>query len=307
MTNEIPAGSVVVGYDASPHSDRALDWAIEQARLENRPLTLIHGVDPAQYNIMNLEGLTETPLSVTLRETSEGMLRDARRRVKGQDPTLEVVTAVRMVDPRAALVEASEDAAMIVVGSRGRGPVARLVLGSVSAALPRHAHCPVVVLRPRGEDEDPRRGVLVGVDDSESAQPAVEYAYRMASLRDQPLTVMHVFHDPMWDEGPRDIPYDTEGYEQQRLLLDQAVAGMREKYPDVETRFLFSRGLTDDALIRVSRSMDLVVVGPHRRRPFIGRLLDTNVGKSLTGRAPCIVAVLPRPVDQSDAAADVED
>lgn len=297
MVNDIPAGTVVVGFDASDHAERALDWAVEQATLENRPLTLVHGVDPAQYNVMNLEGLTETPLSVTLREAAEGMLRDTAQRLRQQEPDLTVHTSVRMVDPRTALVDLSEDAATIVVGSRGRGPVARLVLGSVSAALPRHAHCPVVVIRPRKDDEDPRRGVLVGIDDDESAQTAVEYAYRMASLRDLPLTVMHVFHDPMWVEGPRDISYDTPGYEQQRLLLDTAVAGMRERYPDVETRFLFSRGLTDDALIRVSRSMDMVVVGSHRRRPFIGRLLDTNVSRSLAGRAPCIVAVLPQPED----------
>ncbi|MDN5892517.1 MAG: universal stress protein [Nocardioides sp.] len=298
MSNEIPAGTIVVGFDGSTHSERALAWSIEQAGLENRTLTLLHAVDPGQYLTMHLEGLAPTPISVTLHDAAEEMLRGAATFVKEQDPTLEVVTVVRMVDPRTALVDASEAAEMIVVGSRGRGPVARLVLGSVSTALSGSAGCPVVVIGPRTDDEDQRRGVLVGVDGTESAPSAVEHAYQLASLRGLPLTVMHVFADPTWVEGPRDIPYDTPGYEEQRLLLDQAVSGMREKYPDVETTNMFSRGLTDDALIRVSRSMDLVVVGPHRRRPFIGRLLETNVAKSLTHRAPSIVIVLPKPDDE---------
>ena len=83
---------------------------------------------------------------------------------------------------------------MIVVGSRGRGPVTSLLLGSVSVAVSKHASCPVVVQRPTPTDTT-RHGILVGVDGTESSLPAIEFAYRMASSRELSLTVLHCYWD----------------------------------------------------------------------------------------------------------------
>ena len=80
-------------------------------------------------------------------------------------PDVEVDQVLRIADPRAVLLELSHDAAMVVLGSRGRGQLRSLLLGSVGTALVRHAHCPVVVHRP-GNPGLVRNGILVGVDAS---------------------------------------------------------------------------------------------------------------------------------------------
>ena len=83
---------------------------------------------------------------------------------------------------------------MLVLGSRGRGQLRSLLLGSVGVALVRHARCPVVVHRP-GHAGTVRDGIVVGADATEESLPVLEFAYREASLRKLPLTVLYSYWD----------------------------------------------------------------------------------------------------------------
>ena len=89
---------------------------------------------------------------------------------------VDVHHVVRIGDPRVVLPEVSAIAALVVVGSRGRGPLRSLLLGSTAVALVRHARCPVVVHR---GDLVPssRRGIAVGVDDSQDALQVLDFAF----------------------------------------------------------------------------------------------------------------------------------
>ncbi len=292
-----PAGTIVVGVDGSKPADQALDWAAEQSALEHRALTLVHALGPMGTSgtaWLDQAGVNQRDILDAMRRDGNELLDHARERALRRHPHLEVREVLRMVDPREALLELSQDAAMVVLGSRGRGPVRSLVLGSVSAGVSRHAACPVVVLRPRKVGVV-RRGVLVGADGTPRSRASLEFAYRQASLRRLPLTVLHCFWDAAGvSSASRLVAAGEEGVEDERLLLAESVSGMTEKFPDVSVRLELARGLADDALVRISQQMDLVVVGYHPARPLAG-LVYGSVASTVLEHASCIVAVVPEP------------
>jgi nucleotide-binding universal stress UspA family protein len=141
-TTPLPTGGVVVGVDGSESADRALAWAAEEAALDHRPLVLVHAV--GTLGTPGTVWLTEADeLVQEMREHGGKLLADAAQDVARRHPCVEVHTCVVTQDARQALLHLADDAQMIVVGSRGRGPIRSLVLGSVSAAVARHAGCPV--------------------------------------------------------------------------------------------------------------------------------------------------------------------
>ena len=192
-TASLPNGAIVVGIDGSESSDRALTWAADEAALDHRPLVLVYTV--GALGTPDTVWLTEDdPIVMRWRAEGEDLLAAAAQEVYGRHPSVQVQTHVVTEDARKALLEVADRAWMIVVGSRGRGAVRSLLLGSVSAAVARHATCPVVVVRPHHADTV-RKGVLVGADGTASSLPTLEVAYRAASVRQLPLTVMHCVYD----------------------------------------------------------------------------------------------------------------
>lgn len=291
-TTHVPAGTVVVGVDGSVNSDHALAWAAEQAGLEHRGLTLVHAIGPSGAAWAEAYGMDHGLVLDAMRSDGQVILDRARAFVEQSHPRLEVRDVLRLTDPRLALMELSEQATAVVVGSRGRGPVKRLVLGSVSVAVARHASCPVVVIRPHNPGAV-RHGVLVGIDGTERSIPALEFAFRQASQRALPLTVMHCF----WDvtaaaRGMGPVGDDEPGLEAERLQLSESVSGQREKFPDVHLTLQLARGLADDLLVRAAQRMDMVVVGVHTTRSLLG-FFDGQVDRALVEHAPCVVAVVP--------------
>lgn len=143
---ENPGGPVVVGIDDSNEARAAAKLAFEAADLRGVPLVVIHAWDyamlgtPWEYDIWD-ESMSE--ILDTLTKNIEGVFAD----IKAQYP--EVQVELRIVDSSAsqALIDASIDAGLVVVGSRGRGGFTGLLLGSTSKRVLREAHCPVVVTR----------------------------------------------------------------------------------------------------------------------------------------------------------------
>ena len=180
----IPSGAVVVGVDGSPSALQALDWAARQAEREHRPLVLLHAYRAldtqanlwlvrAGADVAGVVGQVEDEAR-TLVEEAAGLVRTSR-------PELAVTTFLRVADPRQALLDVADRASLVVIGSRGRGPVRTLLLGSTSVAVASHATCPVVVVRPHHPGEV-RGGVLVGVDGTDRCRATLEFAYRQAAI-----------------------------------------------------------------------------------------------------------------------------
>lgn len=281
---EASTDAVVVGVDGSEGADQALDWAAEQAALERRPLTIVHAGVIQMY--LEAEADPAVMLSAMRRE-GQAVLERATARATQHDVT-EVRTEMVTDDPRAALLEASSVAQLVVVGSRGRGPIKSLLLGSVGVALSQHARCPVVVRRPH-PPRPPGAGILVGTDLTGSSEAALEWAFRQAALRASPLTVLHTLFEGL-PEG--DIPPEAPGHTEQWSALREIADRFKPDFPDVSVQLRLRRGLADEALTIAAGTAEMVVLGAHVRRSIFG-LLDLNVPAGVLEHAPCFVAVVP--------------
>jgi nucleotide-binding universal stress UspA family protein len=134
---------IVVGIDGSLPSRAALAWAGRQAVLTAAPLTVV-----TTWAYPTSAGFMVTwPENIDFEADARSELEKAVEDVLGPDPGIEVTTSVIEGVPSLVLVEESKAAALIVVGSRGHGAFAGMLLGSVSEFLATHAHCPVVIIR----------------------------------------------------------------------------------------------------------------------------------------------------------------
>ena len=278
VSEEIEAGSVVVAVDGSEHADRALRWAAEQAALEHRPLLVVSVGD-------DVRSVADTAAASARRRHSE----------------LSVSCLARRGDPRETLLELSTRARLLVMGSRGRGTLKSILLGSVSAAVSANAECPVVVCRPV-TGQHAHSGVIVGADGTAASLPVIEFAYAQAALHGLPLTVLHCFWDAVVAAaGVRQTAVPalaSSEVAQLRLVLAETVAGFSEKYPDVPVTLTLKHGLVDEVLSPRGHTWDLIVVGRHPRGA-IDRVLAGSISTAVLERARSTVAVVPEAVPES--------
>jgi nucleotide-binding universal stress UspA family protein len=193
--------------------------------------------------------------------------------------------------PAHVLAAASEHASLVVVGGRGVGGLAGLVLGSTTAALVAQAACPVVVVPadPSARTREPR-SVVVGVA-GRGDEEVLAFAFDEASARGGELVAVHAWQDVVLETAFRPVgplvDWDGVAADEERVLAE-ALAGWREKEPEVAVREVVVREKTARALVEASLTAELLVIG---RRP--GRFLGSTVHGALH-RAACPVAVVPR-------------
>ena len=183
---------IVAGYDGSADSEQALSWAVREARARRLTLTVCHAWGPA-YSPPD----SEAPAMHLIRRHGEQVLARGMRYACALRGTGKVRPLLAEGSPAAALCEHSHDADMVVVGSRGHGGVAGLLLGSVSAQVAAHAGGRVVVVRGhwRPAAEFVPGPVVVGADGSAASQAAVRFAFEEAELRNVPLLAVCALAD----------------------------------------------------------------------------------------------------------------
>lgn len=289
MSAAVGHSGILVGVDGSPASNYAVDWAARDAAMRNVRLTIVHAVTPIGLTLPHVP----IPASFSRWQVERGQkLVDAAVEIAQQaDRSVRVEGAVLFAPVVSTLVDLSKDAQLVVVGSRGQGPLARSLLGSVSSNLIRHAHCPVAVIY----DEDPlmpnpaQAPVLVGIDGSPTSELATAIAFDEASRRGVELVAMHVFSDvEVNDFPPIDWPAMKPRAEE---TLAERLAGWQDDYPDVTIRRMVECDHPMYHLIKQSESAQLVVVGSHGRGGFAGMLLGSvSAALAHSARMPVIVA-----------------
>ncbi|MFI2720134.1 universal stress protein [Streptomyces collinus] len=286
--------NVTVGLDGSPESRAAAEWAAREAKLRGLPLRLVHvwegGPEPmAQAPLLGAERQQHwSERSETGVPPGEGWGRIPRETAEGlrlRHPGVDVTTEQMTGRPADALAEASKDAALLVLGSRGLSGIGGFLIGSVGMSVIAHTGTPVVLVR-AGEqaadehEKDPTgipsaatayRPVVLGLDTSHPDDTVIAFAFEEAARRSTTLRVVHSWNlPPYFAYGlPADPEFNAELSRQDAAELAGVLRPWRQKYPDVEVVEESRSGSPANHVIDASREASLVVVGRRvRRSPF---------------------------------------
>lgn len=215
--------------------------------------------------------------------------------VRLHHPELTVQTSLVGGPAAQVLLEAAEDARLVVLGSRGLGGWSGLLVGSVAVQVTTHAQCPVVVI-PHEPRPHAHQGpaVVAGVDGSKSSAQAIDFAFDQADALRAQVVAIHAWTSPFltYADGASMLQFDEEKVrEESRLLVAESVAGAAADHPDVRWTTELVSGSAAQALVRRSESADLIVVGSRGRGGFTGLLLG-SVSQSVLHHAHCPIAIV---------------
>jgi nucleotide-binding universal stress UspA family protein len=274
---------VVVGVDGRAAGRRALRWAAAEAARRGTGLKVLSAY-AVTWPPEAFGGITQLPHFA--HQECETLVAEAVAEARALAPGIEVTGAAALGDPAAHLIALSHGAAMVVVGKRGRGEFAGLLLGSVSQRVATHAAGTLVVVRGRSDTmDDP---VVVGVDGSPSSRQVLEVAFEEADRRGCALIAVRGGDGPVPARGDRTPPDDETTA---RTDLEGALVPWREKYPAVSVKALVVPQSPAKALVRISALAGLLVVGSRGHRPLAGAL-SGSTGRHLLYHADCPVMVV---------------
>ncbi len=275
-----------------PDSLSALDWAAREAIRSDDSLTIIH--------VLALTGLVgdmpELPEEVTA--AADQLLAEAAERARGLGvKQVDTLKGYRSVT--GAIVEASREAELLVVGNRGHGEAASAALGSVAYAVTSHARCPVVVIRGDGHtDMSAEHPVVVGIDGSRSGVHAANFAAEIAHRSGAPLQVIGVWdvsalgtvsHEWAARVGITGLSHKQE--EQMQEWVDLAVEKLTERHPGLAVEGKCVQGSAVVVLREAADGAGLLVLGSRGRGGFAGLLLG-SVSHRLIHDVSCPVGVV---------------
>lgn len=277
---------IVVGADGSPSAGLAIEWAAEEAARLDRPLHIINATEHWFYDVP-FHGARGLPESLT--ETGERVLAEAVERARKIRPGVEITTEIIFQAPSQALRDSAERAYEVVVGHRGIGGLAGMLLGSTGLRVAGHAPGPVVVVR--GEANGGRGEVLVGVDASAASAAALGYAFEAAAARGAWVRAVQA-----WELPP--VPFTgTYAAALRRAAaavgerLAVALAPWRDRHPDIRVIEETPPGHPVGELVVRSARADLLVVGADQGRGLGGLRLG-SVSHGVIHHSGCPVAVV---------------
>ncbi|MER5217537.1 universal stress protein [Streptomyces sp. NPDC002838] len=289
---------VIAAVDGSNDSLRALDWAFDAARRREAPLRAVHVRQYAAWT--QPEALDAGPPD----QDADPVLDQVRAYLEGRAdrPVTEYLGLEGA--PGVLLPELGTTAQLLVLGSRGRGGFASLLLGSNGMAAARDAECPVVVVPRPGREvhgeapTEPGPRVVVGLKVDSPDEATLAFAFTEAALRGARLQAVAAYPWPVqsWAAPGELVPpmIDQDAVESEtRALAEGFLAPHGARHPDVRIEQYVAPGDAAGHLVAASKDADLVVVGRHRRRLLAPARLLGSVTHAVLLHAASPVAVVP--------------
>ena len=284
-------GTWVVGLDGSECSANALEWAAANVADRGEAIELVSAWQTPVVGAYPMSSPVVAPFDESeLHDAAAQDVAEVARSV-GERTTVPVTASVGHGGPAQVLLEASESAALLVIGSRGRGGFARLLLGSTSTQCATHASVPTIVVP---SDTEPKRAetILVGCDGSPNSMVALRWAVDFAAPGS---TVVVVW---VWDATPLAVGADAFFFpdasdlasERFHHLVDTVAGQAHDREVILEREFV--RGTPRSALASQAETADLVVVGA-RGHGAVGAALLGSVSTWMLHHVHRPIAVVP--------------
>ncbi|GAA1646449.1 universal stress protein [Nonomuraea maheshkhaliensis] len=267
---------IVVGVDGSRAGLEAAGWAAREAALRDVPLLVAHAMPRWAYET---ESGRLAEVAAWMREGGREILAAAVERARGDQPKISVRTTFLPDDPRTALIEATRDAELLVVGGHGIGGVRGMLVGSVAYGVAGRAPCDVVVVRP--VSSPPVDEIVAGIDGSPASARVLEFAFAEAELRGTRLRLVRARAQQGFDPMAREEPG----------TLKELLSGLRAGHPDVPVVEESVHGHPVEVLCQAATGAELLVVGSHGSGTFAAMMLG-SVSHALLHHAPGPLAVV---------------
>lgn len=294
---------VLVGLDGSTNAELAMWWGVDIAVASKRPLRLL-----TSYSLPVMVGLGAAAGYMGPMLTSEEIhqidaahrqaIEEAKAKVQAAHPDLVVETYLDQGSPATALLKASEDAAMIVLGTRGVGSSHALVLGSVSYAVAHRAKCSVVLV-PESSDRNKPGRVVVGVDGSKNSIQAAVWALHFAESQGRSVELVSAWHYPYAAMSPEIGMVMGPDIEELRAAMQRDARKIVEavkKQLSVNEGSRVSittdvvEGSATEAMIEHAQPQDYLVVGSRSRSMLAAALLGgTTLALAHRSRCPIVI------------------
>ncbi|MFE7928585.1 universal stress protein [Streptomyces sp. NPDC057456] len=286
-------GPITAGVDGTDESIAALAWAAREAVRRDLDLRVVHawGFQP------------NAAADVADRDAQEQWVRDSVRRavatVAERYPGPAVTIDVREGSPIGTLVAAAAEAELLVLGSRGHGPVVGFLLGSVGQQVITEAACPVVLVRAGDKPSSEVAGheIVVGQHgEPEDSAAALRFAFETAATRGAAVRAVRAWTLPpvfAYSPGSLKLADEAGGLEPfEKKALAEALEPWRARFPDVPVVEHVEMGSAGQVLLSVSGRAQLMVVGRRAHRTAVGARIG-SVAHGVLHHADCPVAVVP--------------
>ncbi|WP_263118690.1 universal stress protein [Cellulomonas fimi] len=293
VEEDVMRSAIVVGYDGSPQAVAAVRWAAERARVQGRPLDVVHAWGLAGRPN---GGAGETWLGDTVLEQVRQVPAEGARLAAEAAPGVEVRPVLEHGSPVAVLAARGIHAPLVVLGRHGAGRSGGPLIGSVTSGVLQNAPTAVAVVpETTGSTRAP---VVVGFDGSPASFVAVEEGRSAAETLGVELQVLVAWTPTVQAPTPRPhglrAPSTADGA---RLAAAQVADRARrwcQTRPELRTVVRLVEGRAKDVLVRRSADAALVVVGTRGRGGFVSLVLG-SVSRAVVHRGHCPVLVTRDP------------
>jgi nucleotide-binding universal stress UspA family protein len=281
---------ISVGFDESPSSRAAVEWAAAEAVARGGSLRII-----SCYHLPlvgdSTYAWTPTEAYRGLLDATEAGMRDVAEAARAAHPGLEVVTEPSAGPPGSLLLEGAKPGDLVVVGSSAHKGAAGVLYGNTSHYLVRESPCPVVVVPAHVHGGAPDR-VVVGVDGSDDSTEALLWAGEEADRYGIGLTVVHAWTYPYRPVDPPSIQARDVMRIDAACVLESAAATARDRFAaQVETQLVEAGPAA--ALTEAVRDGDLLVLGSRGRGALKSTIFGSTVNAVTDTSAVPVVVVRP--------------